>query len=141
MGAVSIIWFAAIEVLSPTNVLGDSIAALGFLIAFYYGLTGFACVVYYRREIFKSAKNFVFAGLLPLLGGVMLTLVFVSAIGYYRDAENAYSGKFLGVAVPLLIGVGSLVLGVLVMGISYAPFRSFFRRKPEAARPGLLEEK
>ena len=34
--------------------------SLGLMIAFYYGLTGFACVVYYRRELFKSVKNFVF---------------------------------------------------------------------------------
>ena len=32
------------------------------MIAFYYGLTGYACVIYYRRELFKSAKNFVLAG-------------------------------------------------------------------------------
>jgi amino acid transporter len=141
MGAVSAAWFALLEILSPTNLLGDSIAALGFLIAFYYGLTGFACAIYYRRELLKSAKNLIFAGIVPVLGGVMLALVFVSAIGYYGDPANSYSGKFLGVAVPLLIGIGSLVLGVLVMGISYVPFRSFFRRRPETAPAGLLEER
>ena len=30
--------------LVSTNVLGDSILALGLGIAFYYGITGFACV-------------------------------------------------------------------------------------------------
>ena len=44
------------------NILFDSLAALGLMIAFYLGLTGFACVVYYRHEIFKSAKNFLFVG-------------------------------------------------------------------------------
>ena len=28
------------------------------MIAFYYGLTGFACAIYYRRELLNSAQNF-----------------------------------------------------------------------------------
>ena len=52
--------------------LADSITALGFAICFYYGFTGFACACYYRRELFKSARNFLLVGLVPLLGGLML---------------------------------------------------------------------
>ena len=48
------------------NILFDSIAALGLMIAFYYGLTGFACVIYYRRELFNSARNFVMIGVAAL---------------------------------------------------------------------------
>ncbi len=35
--------------LTSENILADSIAAVGLMIAFYYGLTGFACVWFYRR--------------------------------------------------------------------------------------------
>ncbi|HEY2600860.1 MAG TPA: APC family permease [Thermoleophilaceae bacterium] len=38
MGAVSIVWYVGLTLVSE-NVLGDSIAALGLMIAFYYGLT------------------------------------------------------------------------------------------------------
>jgi hypothetical protein len=38
-------------------VLADSIAALGLMIAFYYGMTGFACVWYYRRAIRAGARD------------------------------------------------------------------------------------
>jgi hypothetical protein len=48
-------------------VLGDSVSALGFQIAFYYGLTGLACVVYYRRALLRSASGFVFGGVLLML--------------------------------------------------------------------------
>ena len=51
------------------NILYDSIAALGLMIAFYYGITGFACAFYYRHELFKSAKNFFLVGVAPVLGG------------------------------------------------------------------------
>ena len=36
------------------------------MIAFYYALTGFACAIYYRRELTKSVKNFFFIGVGPL---------------------------------------------------------------------------
>ena len=42
MGALSIAWYVGLTIVSE-NILFDSIAALGLMIAFYYGLTGFAC--------------------------------------------------------------------------------------------------
>ena len=42
------------------------------MIAFYYGITGFACAFYFRRELGRSAKNLLFAGVLPFAGGAML---------------------------------------------------------------------
>ena len=62
-GAISVIWYVGLTILSPGVVLANSILALGFGISFYYGITGFACVIYYRRLLFKSLKNFVFIGL------------------------------------------------------------------------------
>ena len=61
MGVLSIVWYVGLTIVSE-NILFDSIAALGLMIAFYYGLTGFACVIYYRRELFNSARNFLLIG-------------------------------------------------------------------------------
>ncbi len=92
-GAVAIVWYVALTLISPGDVLANSILALGFGIAFYYGLTGFACVFYYRRHIFRSFKNFIFIGLAPLLGALILTILFVVAIFYYSDPANSNSGN------------------------------------------------
>ena len=51
-----------------------SVDGVGLMIAYYYGQTGFACVIYYRRYIFTSVKNFFLVGLLPLIGGLTLAL-------------------------------------------------------------------
>jgi amino acid transporter len=48
MGVLSIVWYVGLTIVSE-NILFDSIAALGLMIAFYYGITGFACTIYYRR--------------------------------------------------------------------------------------------
>ena len=84
-GAISVVWYVALDLLSPGDILANSIEALGFGIAFYYGMTGFACVFYYRKHLFKSFKNFIFIGLAPFLGAAILTVLFVIAIFYYSD--------------------------------------------------------
>lgn len=142
MGAVSIVWTLIIMGFNPSqNVLGDSISALGFAIAFYYGFTGLACVVYFRRELFKSVRNFVLVGVAPLLGFAMLALIFVKAFHDYSQEGFNYSPPFLGIEVPIAIGVGGLLLGFVAMLFAMVPYRAFFSRRPyiEAAEPGLLE--
>ena len=101
-GAVSIVWYVVLTIVSPNDVLGNSIAALGFGIAFYYGITGYACVFYYRRFIFKSFKNFVMIGLAPLLGAVILTGIFVVAAFYYSNPGNSFVDRPGVVDVHLL---------------------------------------
>ena len=53
MGGLSIAWYVGLTLVSE-NILFDSIAALGLMIAFYYGMTGFACVWYFRRDLTKT---------------------------------------------------------------------------------------
>ena len=48
------------------NVLTDTIYSLGIMICFYYGLTAFACIRYFRHELFVNAQSFVFKLLFPL---------------------------------------------------------------------------
>jgi hypothetical protein len=143
MGVVSIIWYVAVNELSQ-NVLGDSVTAIGFMIAFYYGMTGLACVVYYRRAIVRSARNFVLAGVLPFAGFLMLGYVFVRAYidygtkGYAEDFN--YTPPLLGVEVPIIIGIGGLLLGAVLMLWAMGAHRAFFRRKREVADPRALED-
>ena len=152
-GAVSVVWYVALDLLSPGDVLANSILALGFGIAFYYGMTGFACVFYYRKHLFKSVKNFIFIGLAPFIGAVILTVLFVIAIFYYSDPANSSSGAqawlpfihfnftFLhqhfyvkkGLGPPLVLGVGLLLIGVPLMLIWKIRNKSFFERDREVA--------
>jgi amino acid transporter len=142
MGALSAAWTAFIITVDPAqNVLGDSISALGFGIAFYYGFTGLFCVVYYRRQLFKSARNFIMAGLIPFVGFGLMAAIFVKAFHDYSQPGFNYSNPVLGIQLPILIGIGALMLGVPVMLLAWAKQRSFFHRKPyfEVAPEGALE--
>ena len=130
MGAVSLVWFVAVNQLS-TNVLGDSVSALGFQIAFYYGLTGLACAIYYRHELLRSWRTFLTAGVLPILGFLALAVVFVKAWHDYSQPGLDYSSPVLGIQVPIVIGIGGLIVGAVLMLWAQARHRAFFRRRLE----------
>ena len=73
IGALAALWYAVVNSLSE-NFLFDTLSALALMIAFYYALSGVACVVYYRRELFKSVQNLLFIGVAPGLGAAILAL-------------------------------------------------------------------
>ncbi|MFZ0341295.1 MAG: APC family permease [Gaiellaceae bacterium] len=139
MGALSAVWTALLVGFDPNqNVLGDSVTALGFAVCFYYGFTGLACGWYFRRELFKSVRGFVLAGLIPVLGGLMMGFIFVKAWIVESNPDYNYSPPLFGIQVPIVIGIGSLLLGIPLMLICFAKFRPYFRRKTEVAPPGLI---
>ena len=142
MGALSIVWTVALLAFNPNqDVLGDTISALGFAVCFYYGFTGLACAVYFRRDLFKSVRNFFLAGLVPVLGGIMMGYVAVKAYSYYSTAGNNYSKPIIGIQTPIFVGIGGLILGIVLMFASWPFFPEFFARKWwGTADPRVLEE-
>ena len=139
MGILSVVWYVGLTIVS-TNILGDAIAALGLWIAFYYGITGFACTIYYRREVTKSFKNLVFLGIAPVLGGLMLFGVMGKSIADLAKPENSSSGdSWFGLGPPLVIGISFILLGLILMVIwRIQGHPEFFGRKREVADPSLV---
>jgi hypothetical protein len=125
MGAVSILWFVFLRSFSK-NVLDDSIEALGLCVAFYYALTAFACVIVYRRDLLKSARNFMLMGVLPALGGATMVFLLVeSGLSLARKA----SGSAFWIGLPLAIASASLITGIILMVAARRALPAFFRRK------------
>jgi amino acid transporter len=56
MGGVSAVFYVLLTAVSK-NVLADSAASVGLLIAFYYGLTAFACVWFFRRTLLRGGAR------------------------------------------------------------------------------------
>ena len=111
------------------------------MIAFYYGLTGYACTIYYRKAIFRNVKAFFLIGVLPLLGGVILTAVFIKSCIDLSDPANSESGdSWLGRRAAAHHRRRLPALGAFLMVLWYAAgHREFFRRKPETAPRELIE--
>ncbi|WP_232662520.1 APC family permease [Pseudonocardia sp. TRM90224] len=123
MGIASVVFYAGLTLVSE-NVLADSIAAVGLLIAFYYGLTGFACVWYYRRQL--RGRDLWVKGVLPGLGAVMLLAAFVLASIDYAATDSGTTVVF-GIGGVFVIGIGSLMLGAILMIVYSRMAPAYFR--------------
>jgi len=127
MAFIAIVYYVIMSAIS-SDVLSDTITSIGLAITFYYALTGFACVWYFRRDLRASVRNFFIQGLMPFLGALALSFVFVqSAITYWDPAESVTS--IGGVGTAFIVGIGSLLLGVVLMVIwsFFATAKPFFR--------------
>ena len=109
------------------HVLVDTIYALGLMICFYYALTAFACAWYFRRELLRSGRDFVFKGLFPVLGGVLLAAVFGKTLYDMWDPAYGSGSAVFGVGSVFVIGVGLLVLGAVIMLVMQRRSPAFFR--------------
>jgi amino acid transporter len=139
MGGLSILWYVGLTLISE-DILFDSLAALGLMISFYIGITGFACAIYYRRELLRSVKNFFFVGVGPVLGGVILFYLLVKNAIELADPANSESGNsWLGLGPPLVIAIFFMVLGVLLMVVQWRALPGFFRQKTKVVPAGFLE--
>jgi Amino acid transporters len=139
MGGLSIVWYVGLTIVSE-DILFDSIAALGLMIAFYIGITGFACTIYYRRELMRSVKNFFFIGVGPTVGALILFYLLIKNGIELADPANSESGKsWFGIGPPLVIAVFFLFLGIFLMVIQWRKFPAFFKRRPEVVPAGFLE--
>ncbi|MGK2932791.1 MAG: APC family permease [Solirubrobacterales bacterium] len=140
IGVLAIVWYLPAKLISE-NFLFDSLSALSLMIAFYYAMTGFGCAFYYRHELTKSVKNFLFVGIAPVIGGIILTYLFVKSLIDWSDPANSYTGSsWLGFAPPAIIGVGFLLLGVvLLFAWRFHQKEPFFKRRREVADPHLLD--
>jgi amino acid transporter len=134
MGAVSIVWYIGLVLVADNNVLTDSVTATAIGIAFYYGLTGFACVAYFRNEIFKSLKNFIFIGIVPAIGGLSMLALFVGACVNFANPDQNKS-SFGGIGAALIFGIGGLCIGAVLMAWARFALPEFFLRRRETADP------
>lgn len=113
--AVAAAAFYVITRLISENALWDTITALGLMICFYYGLTALACVWYFRGELFASPRNIIFKFLAPLIGGVVLLVMFFATAFESMNPDYGSGSNIGGVGMVFILGVGVLLLGVVVM--------------------------
>src|SRR5579862_6694486 len=130
MGAISIAVYLGMNYSSNgIGVIGDAVIAIGLYIAFYYGLTGFACGWYYRKNLTSSARNLWMQGILPVSGALMLW--FLGGWSVWLDYDVATANDYTMWTVPGLhwqIG-GAFVIAVAagLVGLAFFLFCRYIR--------------
>jgi len=150
MGAVSIAFYVAVNYAhNGIGVIGDAVIAIGLYIAFYYGLTGFACAWYYRRNLTSSARNLFMQGILPVAGALMLW--FLGGWSVWLDYDVATANDYTKWTVPglhwqiggaFVIAAGAAIAGVLFFIYNRIAAPAFFRKETlTRSTPTLVPDK
>ncbi len=137
MGLISIVVYAIFNYSSNgIGVIADAVIAIGLYIAFYYGLTGFACVWYYRRNLTSSVRNLFMQGIIPLLGGLILW--FLGGWSVWLDYDVATDNDYTLFRVPFIhweiggafvIAVVTALIGVVIFVYCRFTAPAFFRKQ------------
>jgi amino acid transporter len=128
VGGGALMMFIASNALgSVGDILSDAISAIGLQIAVYYGLSGLAVVVAYRKMLLKSPTDFLLGGLWPLLGALFMFWIFVESLSQLSTAA-------------ITIGVGGLAVGLVPMLWYWKRGSDYYRPDGATAGPSLVHE-
>jgi len=133
MGGISIVLYIIMNSVSGGNLIPDAVSAIGVMIAFYYGLTGFSCAWYYRKDLTSSARNLWMQGILPVLGGLMLYFILGWSLYFYWKPANSYTTWSMpfpphwDIGGVFLVDVVSIVVGIVAMLVYERVRPPFFR--------------
>ncbi len=125
MGVVGGAFYVTFKMLSD-NLLQDTILSIGLAIAFYYGITAFTAAWYFRKDALLGVRDFLMLFLLPLLGGLMLTGIFVQSAVDMWAPDYGYTTLF-GIGGTFVMGIGALLVGVVLMIIWNLIAPAYFR--------------
>lgn len=81
-------------------IIKDSINAIGFQVAFYYGLAGLACAWHARKQAFDSAYDLVFLILWPVSSATFLFYIAAYSVPTFDLTTN-------------IVGLGGLAIGIV----------------------------
>lgn len=123
---VSSIFYTVMRLLSQ-NVLWDTITALGIMVCFYYAITAFAAVWYFRRCWFASRSNLFNQLLFPLIGGIILAVLFCVTIVDSMDPAFGSGSHVGGIGLVFILGMGIIVIGIALMAVMAIRQPAFFR--------------
>ena len=127
-GVVTAVFYTVVTFLSE-RILIDTIAALGIMICWYYGITAFACIWYFRGALFDSVRNAFFRFVFPLVGGLILLAVFVFSLDESMDPNNASGASIGGIGLVFFLGFGVLLFGAVLMTVMRFRSPAFFQGK------------
>jgi len=99
-------------------IIKDSVNAIGFQVACYYSLAGFACAWHFRSTAFRSLESAVFLFLWPVLSAVFLVFIAGYSVPTFDLMTN-------------LVGLGGIAVGV----VPYAINRRRSGRRPGGSPP------
>jgi len=139
-GIITAVFYTVMKIASE-KALTDTVAALGIMICWYYGITAFACVWFFRKELFDNLHNIVFKLIFPVIGGAILIYVFCLSVDESLYPANYSGASLFGVSLVFFVSMGLLIVGAVLMVVWRVRSPDFFQgRTLTRDTPPLVDE-
>ena len=142
-GALSIVYYAALNFLSHGNVISDAVTATTFYAALYLGISGLSCAWHYRAAMRESARAAFSDVIVPGLSALILFVVIGWSVKVYLQPDQSYVQlNLLGwhVGGTMLVVIITAIVGLGWMLILQPGHREFFSGETMRAGLSLTDE-
>ena len=103
------------------------------------GIGELACVWYFRAEALSGVRDFLLKFLAPLLGAVILFVMFLKTAADSMDPDYGSGSSVGGVGLVFVLGTGVIALGAVLMMFMYFRNPGYFRG--ETLRQGTAADR
>jgi amino acid transporter len=126
IGLTTLAIYSALTFVSE-SIVEDCVYSVGIAIITYYSVVAVSCVLYFWDTAFRSWRTALGQVILPAIAAMIL--IPVGVIEAYNMANPDYGsgGSLAGVGTVFIIGVASLLFGVLLMILWNLKAPAFFR--------------
>ncbi len=150
-GCVAGGYYAVMRPLSD-NILGDTMLTTAIFICFYYGLTSFAAVWYFRRQWIgafgqlgsretrrPAIRRIFFQLMFPAIGGMFLAFMFFHELVASASPDYGSGSNVGGLGLVFILSAAILLLGILLLVYNNIRNPEFFSQKTTTVPRGVAE--
>jgi amino acid transporter len=142
-GALSIVYYVALNFISHGAVISDAVTATTFFAALYLGITAVACAWHYRLTIRSGVRLATSYVWVPALGGLALFILLAYSFKVYWDPGQSYfEAHLFGITIggTLLIVTVTTIVGLVWMLFLQRRYRWFFSGESMASGLSLTDD-
>ena len=109
------------------SIVEDTILSVSIAVCTFYTVAALSCALYFHRTAFNHWRTALSQVVFPAIAAIVLIAVAILQAWNMMDPDYGSSGSIAGVGAVFMIGVVSLLFGVVLMTLWNLRAPGFFR--------------
>jgi amino acid transporter len=126
IGMMTLFIYTTLSLMSE-SIVEDTILSVSIAVCTFYIVAAASCALYFHRTAFNHWRTAISQVILPAIAAIVLTTVALLQAWNMLDPNYGSSGSIAGVGMVFIIGVMTLLCGVILMTLWNIREPTFFR--------------
>lgn len=126
IGMMTLFIYTTLSLMSE-SIVEDTILSVSIAVCTFYIVAAASCALYFHRTAFNHWRTAISQVILPAIAAIVLTAVALLQAWNMLDPSYGSSGSIAGVGMVFIIGVMTLLCGVILMILWNMREPTFFR--------------